>query len=221
MKKWGSLDNWQSLRPITLWGRVKKSELINYKGWQWVHRDLIQTTFSSEWRGCTVPETWPVSFVLWPSSASSHKFCEQGHSLDRNWVTFKLTSYQSVHCICKFICICTHCKLYLHFARIANCICILFNNKLCPTTHFLLKLVNQKLLALHITLHYSITPRRSCTLQSQLSKNQRLKKKSPMSQCQICKLVVFIQGTWFQLFWRNAWGDKKYLEFNLVLRKNV
>ena len=100
------------------------------------------------------PETWPVRFVLWPSSASSHKFCEQGHSLDRNWVTFKLTSYQSVHCICKFICICTHCKLYLHFARIANCICILFNNKLCPTTHFLLKLVNQKLLALHIGLQY-------------------------------------------------------------------
>ena len=154
MKKWGSLDNWQSLRPITLWGRVTKSELINYKGWQWVHRDLIQTTFSSEWRGCTVPETWPVSFVLWPGSAPSHKFCEQGHSLDRNWVTFKLASYQSVHCICKFICICTHCKLYLHFARIANCICILFNNKLCPTTHFLLKLVNQKLLALHIGLQY-------------------------------------------------------------------
>ena len=98
-------------------GEWKKSELINYKGWQWVHRDLIQTTFSSEWRGCTVPETWPVSFVLWPGSASSHKFCEQGHSLDRNWVTFKLASYQSVHCICKFICICTHCKLYLHFVH--------------------------------------------------------------------------------------------------------
>ena len=81
-EKWESLDNWQSLRPITLWGRVKKSELINYKGWQWVQRDLIQTTFSSEWRGGTVPETRPVSFVLWPGSAPSHKLCEQGHSLD-------------------------------------------------------------------------------------------------------------------------------------------
>jgi len=95
-EKWGrggtkiwSLDNWQSLRPITLWGSVKKSELINYKGWQWVQRDLVQTTFSSEWRGGTVPETWPVSVVLWPGSAPSHKLCEQGHSLDgTNWVTF-------------------------------------------------------------------------------------------------------------------------------------
>ena len=124
MKKWGSLDNWQSLRPITLWGSVKKSELINYKGWQWVQRDLVQTTFSSEWRGGTVPETWPVSFVLWPGSAPSHKFCEQGHSLDG-----KTGSHFSSHII--RVHIARICKLYLHLHAFANCICILFINKLC------------------------------------------------------------------------------------------
>ena len=50
------------------------------------------------------------------------------------------------------------------FARIANCICILhalqtvsafcLTINCAPTTHFLLKLVNQKLLALHIGLQY-------------------------------------------------------------------
>ena len=84
-------------------------------------------------------------------------------------------------------------KLYLHLhaLQIVSAFCLSIN--CAPTTSFLLKLANQKLQ--HCILAHSITPSRSCTLQSQLSKNQRLRKKSPMSQCQICKLVVFIQGT--------------------------
>ena len=121
MKKWGSLDNWQSLRPITLWGSVKKSELINYKGWQGVQRDLVQTTFPSEWQAGTVPETWPVSVVLWPGSAPSHKLCEQGHSLDG-----KTGSHFSSHII--RVHIARICKLYL----LAFCLSISF----APITHF-------------------------------------------------------------------------------------
>ena len=116
-----SLDNWQSLRPITLWGSVKKSELINYKGWQWVQRDLVQTTFPSEWQGGTVPETWPVSVVLWPGSAPSHKLCEQGHSLDG-----KTGSHFSSHII--RVHIARICKLYL----LAFCLSMSF----APITHF-------------------------------------------------------------------------------------
>ena len=149
MKKWGSLDNWQSLRPITLWGSVKKSELINYKGWQWVQRDLVQTTFSSEWRGGTVPETWPVSFVLWPGSAPSHKLCEQGHSLDG-----KTGSHFSSHII--RVHIARICKLYL----LAFCLSLSF----APITHFLLKSANQELL--HCILAHIITHSGSCTLHS-------------------------------------------------------
>ena len=127
-EKWGrggtkiwSLDNWQSLRPITLWGSVKKSELINYKGWQGVQRDLVQTTFLSEWQGGTVPETWPVSVVLWPGSAPSHKLCEQGHSLDG-----KTGSHFSSHII--RVHIARICKLYL----LAFCLSISF----APITQF-------------------------------------------------------------------------------------
>ena len=29
-----------------------------------------------------------------------------------------------------------------------------------------------------------------------------------MIQCQTCTLVVLLQGTWLQLSWQNAWGDK-------------
>ena len=45
-------------------------------------------------------------------------------------------------------------RVYIAFANLSAFARILFNNKLCPTTHFLLKLVNQKLLALHIGLQY-------------------------------------------------------------------
>ena len=124
-----SLDNWQSLRPITLWGSVKKSELINYKGWQWVQRDSVQTTFSSEWRGGTVPETWPVSDVLWPCSAPLHKLW----SKDIHWVEETGSQFSS-HLIRVHI---AHiCKLYLHLHAFANCFCILFINKLCAHDTF-------------------------------------------------------------------------------------
>jgi hypothetical protein len=100
------------------------------KGWQGVQRDLVQTTFLSEWQGGTVPETWPVSVVLWPGSAPSHKLCEQGHSLDG-----KTGSHFSSHII--RVHIARICKLYL----LAFCLSISF----APITHFLLKFANQKL----------------------------------------------------------------------------
>ena len=71
-----------------------------------------------------------------------------------------------------------HSQIYLHLHALQIISAFCSSISFAPTTHFLFKLANQKLLALHITLHYSITPSRSCTLQSQLSKNQRLRKKS-------------------------------------------
>ena len=135
-----------------VWKKNQNWSIIN--GWQGVQRDLVQTTFLSEWQGGTVPETWPVSVVLWPGSAPSHKLCEQGHSLDG-----KTGSHFSSHIIRVHIaCIC---KLYL----LAFCLSISF----APITHFLLKFANQELL--HCILAHIITHSGSCTLHSQLSKN--------------------------------------------------
>ena len=117
------------------------------KGWQGVQRDLVQTTFLSEWQGGTVPETWPVSVVLWPGSAPSHKLCEQGHSLDG-----KTGSHFSSHII--RVHIARICKLYL----LAFCLSISF----APITHFLLKFANQELL--HCILAHIVTHSGSCTL---------------------------------------------------------
>ena len=103
------------------------------------------------------------------------------------------------------------------FARIANYICII-SISFAPTTHFLLKLVNQKLLALHIGLQYHAQQNLHTAIPAQ--QDQRFKKKSLMIQCQTCTLVVLYRALDYN-YLDKMHEVTKYVEFNIVLRKNV
>ena len=109
-----------------VWKKNQNWSII--KGWQGVQRDLVQTTFLSEWQGGTVPETWPVSVVLWPGLAPSHKLCEQ----DLHWME-KLGHIFSSHII------------RLHIARIRKLYLLAswLSISLAPITHFLLNLLTR------------------------------------------------------------------------------
>ena len=136
MKKWGrggtkiwSLDNWQSLRPITLWGSVKKSELINYKGWQGVQRASSPNNFPL-WvtrRYCPRDMTCKRCFMARRGSFAQTLWAV--HLLDgKNWVTFlaRISSDCTLHVFA---------NLYL----LAYCLSI----SLAPITHFLLNLLTR------------------------------------------------------------------------------
>ena len=113
----------------------------------------------------------------------------------------------TLHAFANCICICTHLQIVSAF-----CLSISF----APMTHFLLKFANQKLQ--HCILAHIIMHSGSCTLQSQLNKNQRLRKNSQ------CPNVRF--ASWLYLYraldcnyLTKCMRRKKYLEFNIVLRK--
>ena len=151
-EKWGSLNNWQSLRPITLWGSVKKNQNWSIiKGWQGVQRDLVQTTFLSEWQGGTVRDM-TCKRCLWPGVAPSHKPCEQYiHWMEKTGSHFELAYHQIAHCTYSL-------NLYL----LAYCLSI----RLAPITHFLLNLLTRSSCHLHCILSsaHIVTHIGSCTL---------------------------------------------------------
>ena len=86
-------------------------------------------------------------------------------------------------------------------------------------THFLLKFANQELL--HCILAHIIMHSGSCTLQSQLNKNQRLRKNSQCPNVRFASWLYLYRAHDCNYFDEMHEDKKKYLEFNIVLRKNV
>ena len=100
-----------------------------------------------------------------------------GHNLAR--ILLECTLHTFANCIC----ICTHLQIVFAF-----CLSISF----APMTHFLLKFANQKLQ--HCILAHIIMHSGSCTLQSQLNKNQRLRKNSQCPNVRFASWLYFYRA---------------------------
>ena len=163
---------------------------------------LSPNTFPSEWQGGTVPETWPVSVVLWPGSAPSHKLCEQGHSLDG-----KTGSHLAR--------ISSECTLH----AFANCICILFINTLRPWHIFCSNLLTRSSsIAYWLTLSRTVNLVHCTPSSARIRGSEKKIPNVPMSDLQVGCIYT---GHMIATIWRNAWGEKSIQSSTLFWGKNV
>ena len=138
MKKWGSLDNWQSLRPITLWGRVKNQNWLIIKADNEYKETQSKQLFPPSGEAVLSPrhDLWAMFYDharLLCTNSGARTFIgwkKLGHNLAR--ILLECTLHTFANCIC----ICTHLQIVFAF-----CLSISF----APMTHFLLKFANQKL----------------------------------------------------------------------------